>query len=368
VTLNPSTERILDGKSWAEFCDMLKMAGNVITGQSSPEDPLDRAEGFRYLGRLTRAALEAFIEHADPLAPVLHRPVHETVKMGADNPDNYYQNAEISGKHEYRIWGQRGTIHYLGLGTYAGKYGLEGRTAQTGYLEGSELFVEPDGSLEIWVSCKKPEGNARNWLRMEPDTSSLIVRQTFLDRRSEAIADLHIERLGGKELHAPLSPEKMDQGLGVCGRFVVGCAAMFTNWADGFAKRPNELPLFNQDAALAAHGDPNICYYHGYWKLEPDQALVIEVTPPECDYWNFQLNNHWMESLDYRYHSIAVNKKSAKYRDDASVRIVVAHHRLPGMENWIDTAGHRRGTMCWRWVRAKEHPQPRTRTVALADL
>ena len=50
-----------------------------------------------------RAALETFVEDADPLAPELLRTAHETVKMGNDNPDNYYQNAPISGRHEYRI-------------------------------------------------------------------------------------------------------------------------------------------------------------------------------------------------------------------------------------------------------------------------
>ena len=105
----------MDGSAWAEFCDTLKAAGSVVLGDGTPENPFDRAEGFRYLTRLLRAALETFIEDADPLAPELLRTAHETVKMGNDNPDNYYQNAPISGRHEYRISGTRGTVHYLGL-------------------------------------------------------------------------------------------------------------------------------------------------------------------------------------------------------------------------------------------------------------
>jgi hypothetical protein len=80
-----AAQRLMTGKSWEEFCDTLKSAGKTILAEGSPENPLDRAEGFRYLSRLARAALETFVEHADPLAPVLHRPVHETAKIGADN-------------------------------------------------------------------------------------------------------------------------------------------------------------------------------------------------------------------------------------------------------------------------------------------
>src|SRR6266545_1327974 len=104
-------QRIVDGMTWSEFCDALKMAGMVVLRDGAPSDPLTRAEGFRYLSRLLRAGLETFVEHADPRAPVLQRPVHETVKMGADNPDNHYQHASISGEHEYRITGTRGTVH-----------------------------------------------------------------------------------------------------------------------------------------------------------------------------------------------------------------------------------------------------------------
>ena len=37
-------------------------------------------------------------------------------------------------------------------------------------------------------------------------------------------------------------------------------------------------------------------------------------------------------------------------------------------KNWIDTCGHDRGTMCWRWIRAAAHPQPRTRIVGVDEL
>ena len=330
----------------------------------SPEDAFDRAEGFRYLSRLTRVALESFIEFADPAAPVLRRPAHETVKIGADNPDNYYQSAAVSGKHEYRIRGQRGTVHYLGLGTYVGDYGSGGRMGQSGYLEGSDLEIAPDGSFEIIVSCQKQPGN---WLPMEPDTASLIVRQTFQDRTAEKIADLQIERLGAEGPPAPTTAEHIDRGLAAASAYVFGTASLFADWAEGFKQNINQLPKLDPAVARAAHGDPNICYFHGYWELGPDEALVIEVTPPKCEYWNFQLNNHWMESLDYRYHQIAVNHHTASYRNDGSVQIVIAHAD-PGMENWIDTASHHRGTMCLRWVRAAEHPEPTTRVAKASEL
>ena len=118
---------------------------------------------------------------------------------------------------------------------------------------------------------------------------------------------------------------------------------------------------------MGAGGDPNICYYHSYWALGPEQALVIEVTPPTCRTWNFQLDNHWMESLDYRYFRIAINKHTAVYEPDGSVKIIVAH-KNPGHPNWIETAGHRQGTMCFRWIRADEHPQPRCRVTDLSKL
>src|SRR5262245_33833394 len=173
-----SDQRVVDGSAWNDFCDMLKLSGQVILRDSGPRDPFTRAEGFRYLSRLVRAGLEAFVEYADPRAPVLRRMVHETVKMGADNPDNWYENAAISGEYEYRISGNRGTVRYLGFGTQAGGYGEGLGLPLTGYLEASDMQIAPDGSFTIAVSCEKRPGN---WLPMRKDSGTLIVRQTFGD-------------------------------------------------------------------------------------------------------------------------------------------------------------------------------------------
>jgi len=363
--MDDARSRVLDGRSWSDFCRALERAGDAVLRPGSPEDPFERAEGYRYLSRLARVALESYVEFADPSAPVLRRPAHETVKIGADNPDNYYQSAAISGEHSYRIRGQRGSVHYLGMGTYAGNYGSGGRMGQSGYIEGSDLEIDADGHFEIVVSCEPAKG--KNWLPMERDTSSLIVRQTFQDRDREEIAQLTLERMGASGPPAPLSAEKLDAGLAAAAAYVQGTANLFCEWSEGFRERPNQLPPFDPNIARAAHGDPHIRYYHGYWELGPDEALLVEVTPPACEYWNFQLNNHWMESLDYRYHRIDVNHHSAILEDDGSVRIVIAH-RDPGLPNWIDTASHQRGTMCLRWIRAETHPEPRTRVVPLSEL
>lgn len=89
---------------------------------------------------------------------------------------------------------------------------------------------------------------------------------------------------------------------------------------------------------------------------------MIKTSVPECSFWNFQCDNVWMESLDYRHHQIHVNKHSARYDEDGSLTIIVGK-KDPGYGNWIDTAGHQQGTMLLRWIGAKEHPLPSTQVL-----
>lgn len=357
-------QRLVSGQSWEEFCDTLKAAGASLSFPGAPTDAFNQAEGYRYLTRLARAGLEAFVEYADPKAPVLHRVVHETVKMGADNPDNFYQTACISGDYEYRIRGKRNSVHYLSFGTQIGHYGQGGGLPPSGYIESSDIEVDDEGCFTLMVSCKPYD---KNWLPMKPDSGNLIVRQTFLDRDKEIPADLIIERVNSDGQPAELTPKMVDDGLKSASTLVAGASLLFAKWARDFQKHSNELPQFDPEVSLAAGGDPNIVYYHSHWALGPDEALVIEATPPECEHWNFQLNNYWMESLDYCHFRIHTNKHLAHYEPDGSVRIVVAHQD-PGLPNWLQTAGHESGTMCFRWIRSSEHPQPQTRVMKLSQL
>ena len=361
------SERIVSGKSWEEFCDNLKSAGAVLMYPGAPDDPFQQAEGIRYLTRLTRAALEAFVEYNDPAFPVLRRMVHETVKMGADNPDNNYFNAQISGNYEYRIKGKRNTIHYIGFFTQNGNYGSTGKMLPCGKLEHSELEINPDGTFEIILSKEKKE---KNWLKIEEETGLVIVRQTFFDRFTEIPAELSIENLDGRKAPDPINPELIDKGLNTASLFVAGAPLLFAHWAKGFKNHTNQLPLFDPETSNKAGGDSTIFYYHSYWKLAKDEALVIKVKPPNCDSWNFQLNNYWMESLDYRYFTICVNKASAVYNEDTTVTVIVSHLD-PGFPNWIETAGHVEGTMCWRWYRLEpgEHPvTPACRVLKISEI
>jgi hypothetical protein len=359
-----AAERIVSGRSWDEFCDTLKAAGAALSFPGAPRDPFDQAEGYRYLTRLTRAGLEAFVEYADPGAPVIHRVAHETVKLGADNPDNHYQTARIDGASDYRITGRRNTINYLSFGTQSGHYGQGGGLPPTGFLDAADMEIYADGRFTITLSSKEQPGN---WLPMTEESGTLIIRQTYLDREREEPAELEIERIGGGGHPGHVTPALIDEGLKSASTLVAGASLLFAKWARDFQKHSNQLPMFDQEVSNRAGGDPNITYYHSHWALGPDKALVIDAMPPACEHWNFQLNNYWMESLDYRYYRIHTNKHLAEYRPDGSVRIVVAHED-PGVPNWINTVGHESGTMCFRWVRAEAKPQPSTRVIKLTEV
>ncbi len=358
--------RILDGSAWRDFCRALERAGDAVLRPETPAAPFDRAEGWRYLTRLLRAGLESQLEFADPRFPGFFQLAHETVKIGNDNPDNLYRNANVSGKYRYRITGTRGGAPYLSFGTKGGGYESDGAMTPTGQLDGDALSVDADGRFEIALSCEPRSGN---WLPMQPTTTQLVVRETFTDRAAQEPARLAIERVGPAEDDA-LDPARLEAMLQRAVAFVSGTANLFVDWMEGYAAHANRLPSDDQEKCQRAGGDANIHYCQGRWQLAPDEALVVEIERmPARGSWNFQLSNFWMESLDYRRHRIHLNPHTAVLEPDGGLRIVVAH-RDPGprFPNWLETAGHDRGGMLFRWIAADAHPPIATRVVALDAL
>ena len=373
-TRNPSSDpalaAVLSGATWDQFCDTLKRAGQQILRPEAPGDAFTRAEGWRYLSRLARVALEMHVEYADPRWPGFIKPSHETVKIGADSPDNLYLSARIDGRCEYRVCGTRSTVSALNFATKSGGYvNRDGRMDGSGFIDAKRMVFDADGRFELILSRTPQPGN---WLAMDEHTNQLLVRQTFLDRASEQPAQLSIERLGANEppdSHPALDPLTLHDNLQRAAGFVENTARLFADWAQLFQTQPpNTLPPRDQAMFQAAGGDPNIYYYHGCWRLAPDEALLVELARiPECDFWNFQVDNYWMESLDYRYHRIHHNKHSAQPNARGGVTLVIAQHD-PGLPNWLTTAGHAMGTMCFRWIGAPERVDPQTRVVKLADV
>jgi len=359
-------DRVATGEAWEEFCERLKDAGKLILRPGTPMNELDRAEGLRYLSRLTRMALEVCFENSDPDFPTLLNIPNATAKAGADNPDNLYFTAPVAGDREYRLTGTRGTVRWLSFGTKAFLAGADGQpvSTPTGSLDGRDLLVAPDGSFEIAVSLEPRPGN---WLPLQPRSNVLVVRQTFLDRHRETAAGVTIERVTVAGKPTPLSAKRAQWALQSAVHVATRIARRYVEWAQWYQRFPNTLRTIEGSPLREEGADPNIGYLYGYWSIGADEALVVETPVPECEVWNFQINNYWMESLDYRYHRISLNKGSARYNRDGSVTVIVAASD-PGSGNFLDTAGHRCGTMVWRWTRAQHHPVPICRVVKLASL
>ncbi len=341
------TQKVVDGTAWREFCSLLSDAGEVILSEGNPTDPLDRAEGFRMLTRLLRCAFESKLEYGRATQPKLICTCHETMKIVGENPDNHYLGASLDGKYDYRVWGTRGDAKWISFNLFSGGGFGGGGPGVGATMHEEHMAIEPDGSFEVIISQQEHSGN---WLHSEADTRSLAVRQTFLDRPHQQHAELHIERLGAeKEPPEPLTPEELYLSLLYAGFYVKGVAEIGSQWATRQSKWPNVFTDEAEGPETDKFKDPQIKWHQAYFDLSDDEALLVEFTPPECEYWMIALHNHWMETLDYVHHQATLNCHSAQVETDGSVRFVVARND-PGVPNWLDTAGHRRGTIGVRWV------------------
>ncbi|MDG2026041.1 MAG: hypothetical protein P8J50_02950 [Acidimicrobiales bacterium] len=359
-----ATSKAIEGELWAEFCDILKDSGQLVLDNS--EDELDRLEGFRYLTRLLRSGLMNVEGVGRDFSRV--NTTAYNVKIGSDNPDALYQSASVSGRYDYRLRGPRGTVNYLSLNAFSGGFGVgDDPPDRQGALAFND--PQPDELVEVIASANEPAHlePGQRWLEMNEATNMIAIRNFFLDRTSERASELTIERLTGpRDLPPPLSAAKLTSGLYSSVLSTQGIAQRFIGKIDEWKQRPNTLD-FQAEESTAGWNDPTQLFRHGYWTLEPGQALVIDVPLIEAYYWNFQLNNIWQESLDYEWRQVTVNKHTAVYESDGTARLIIADED-PGFGNWIDTSHHRHGGMGLRYNQVVEDIPPACRVMTIAEL
>src|SRR5262249_50173103 len=103
-------------------------------------------------------------------------------------------------------------------------------------------------------------------------------------------------------------------------------------------------------------------YGFGAWRCAPDEAVILQVTPPPAQMWGLALCDRLWQSIDFAARQSSINGSQARLVDGHLVAVIA--HDDPGLANWLDPAGHTEGTLAVRYLFADELPPVSYRTVA----
>jgi hypothetical protein len=357
---NATAEDLTSRRAWDHLLASLRDAADVVSSHAGSVNDRDFASGIRHLLVLFGLGVDqALRSEPDGVLAIKPSNVDNVYKWGMDCPDCIYTGAPLRGGESYRVWGSRGTARYVGLQSMAGM-------VSTANVLVDELELGPDGELELVLSAQEHSGN---WLPIGRDATQLVVRHFFYDWDTEVPSSLHIERIAGTT-DARDAARRADDPRAVVARQLFALGDFVTANLEFFLQFsrpdvPNSFlpPLDGTAMGAAAENRPVI----GSWHLEPDEALLLEVTPPDGLYWSASLGNAWWETIDYGRYQSSLNGHQVVVDDDGMVRLVVAH-RDPGVANWLDTAGHSAGPVIMRYVRTESAPVPAARVVPFDEV
>lgn len=343
--------------AWAHLIGGLNRASETVQSDPASRNAVDLASGMRHLlVLLAVGADEALRFNPDPILSVQRASTDDILTWGMECPDCLYTRAPLRSGESYRLFGNRGTARYVGLQTMDG-------IASTANALVDELDVGPDGDFEVVLSPDEHDGN---WMRIAGDQPTLTVRHFFYDWDTEEPSTLRIERIGTRAASAAagVHPEVLlSRQLVALGDFVHDNLQFFLRFGGAPPVNGFLPPIDRSEMGAAAENRPVI----GRWALEEDEALILEVEPPDGVYWSYSLGNPWWETIHYGRHQSSLNGAQAVADSDGLVRVVISE-RDPGVANWLDTAGHSNGAMILRCVRTATAPTPTTRVVAFDDL
>ena len=357
--------------AWQQFSVEIGELGELVENAPFNQDEQTAAEGYRHMARFLATFLANQTDFRDPSYPQFSRFPNTVARIGWDNPDNPYLSFPVRGDHSYRLRGNLTSFDLVTINVYSGMLGLtpisELRTVSS--LASDELEVDESGDFVLTLG---PEAVDGNWLKLDPDAYIVVVRRLVSDwqKTDEGLWEvLNLTTLGqGSPVPDSGSVKQM---LGDAAKQTRTLREMLT-----IAHRLSfQLALSPNEVSEPAPGDPSLpmadpfqASSRGYFKLVADEALIVEAPVPNCRYTNIQLANPWMESLDYASHQSSLNHATAHVNADNRVRYVISGQD-PGVQNWLDTAGHAEGSLFMRWTRCEAYPEGvATRLIKLRDL
>ncbi|CAN7587013.1 hypothetical protein LJR225_004404 [Phenylobacterium sp. LjRoot225] len=358
---------------WDEFVDSLRaLPGRMLA--KLPEDQRNDPQVQQEVGRLALEALAAQTLDAiagDPDHPAFISQIGQVLNVGQPNADTVYRTARVRPEGTYRLRGVRGTLRLFNISQSPPSPGEPGFKPEGGARtrhEFGDLHVDAQGRFDVILSPERPAGYKGDWWKLEPTTTKLLMRMVSADWAKEQDPTISIERVDIPITRPRPPAADLEQRLRQLPGAVNFLALLFVDHVEKLRQEGyvNKLKVF--DITQVAGLLTGQAYYEGAYDLADDEALIVEAkAPAKCGYRSLILTNDLYETTDWYNNLSSLNDAQAPLDKDGVLRIVVSA-KDPGVPNWLDTAGHRRGLIQGRWTDCDSQPTPSVRKVALADV
>ncbi len=313
-------------------------------------DDIDNSVAYSNLMDLTSFGLEGYVQN-DPGQPRWVDILAGPRKIGGDNQHARYFFAPLSPKHRYRIRGKLQGAIYLGFTVYGCEADEEHMHIVTN-TNSSEITMRPDGSFELELSAAKNGGV--NHIHLKPETNSIILRQYF---GAPALTQGHhfeIEALDGPAPSGVNSSAEIARRIAQTAAFLRGWVNMTPMpWPEDDAAWNQVCNPFHTGESTGHWSTPDNIHAFGHFRLAEDEALVLRGTAVPCTYWSCHLWNISMQTFDFDNFRCAQLGHSLPLTEDSGWRIVIARG-APRGPGWLDTAGHHRGFIYFRWLETRQ--------------
>jgi hypothetical protein len=345
---------------WQDFTRQLEQAGLQVLANYPQPTPQDEAEGLRYLLQQLGSSIEYQLVREPGEIPLLRLGATTINKWGMDGADVKYQGAPIDPVGRYLFSGRLGSARLTAIQLN----NLSGQTYQAfGSLTGDQFKAADTGEFQVLLATSKPKDWQGPWLALEPETTDLLVREYFGDWGQEQPGHYRLQRLDSNTAKPPLTLPAAEQLLGDT---VSQFSQRVPQWQSMIEQTRQHL-VNKVVMRKTAQGLGTNFYGSGWFRVAPDEALVIEIDAPEAALWSVQLGNIWWESLDYINRTGSYNGDQAVVSSDGKYRFVLSHSD-PGVPNWLDPAGHLEGAILFRLQESEAPVQPKLQLVSRAEL